>query len=173
MARISNRKGHWIIALTLVVAIALLAVIWLCPRPLLIWNASKSVPIGWYWVEYRSPKLHEIAVVKLEGWPSLYADIRGYLPEKIWLLKPVVAEFQGVVCRFGRYVFRDGKLVAKARIFDSSHRLLPHWKECRVLKPDEIFLIARPRDSFDSRYFGPVNLNQVAGVAHWLHFPFE
>lgn len=157
----------------LLVAIALVTVTWLSPNPVLIWNASKSVPLGWYFVERRRPTLHEIAAVKLEDWPALYADARGYLPEKVWLLKPVAAQFPGLVCRFGRYVFINGKLVARARILDSRKRILPRWKGCLVLKSDEVFLLARPPDSFDSRYFGPVKLSQVAGVAHRLHLPFE
>ena len=159
--------------ISLLIAIATVLVIWLSPRPLVIWNASKSVPIGWYWIEYRQPKIHEIAAVRLENWPQLYAAERGYLSQNVWLLKPVATLFPAVVCRFGIHVFVDGKLVARAKNFDHLHRILPRWKGCLVLKYDEVFLIARPRDSFDSRYFGLIKLFQVAGVAHRLHFPFE
>jgi type IV secretory pathway protease TraF len=160
-------------ATALLIATALVLIIWLIPRPLLIWNASKSVPIGWYFVEHRKPKLHEIAVVKLEDWPELYASSRDYLPANVWLLKPVAALFPTVVCRFGRYVFIDGKLVAHAKLFDRQRRILPRWKGCTSLKSDEVFLIARPSDSFDSRYFGSVKLSQVIGVAHRLYFSVE
>ena len=81
--------------------------------------------------------------------------------------------FPAIVCRFGNYVFIDGKLVARAKNFDRLHRILPRWKGCLSLKSDEVFLIARPRDSFDGRYFGLIKLSHVAGVAHRLHFPFE
>jgi type IV secretory pathway protease TraF len=160
-------------AMTLLIATALVLIIWLIPRPSLIWNASKSVPIGWYVVEHRKPKLHDIVVVRLEDWPELYASSRGYLPTNVWLLKPIAGLSLSVVCRFGHYVFVDGKLVARAKLFDHSHRILPRWKGCQTLKSDELFLIARPRDAFDSRYFGPVKMSQVAGVAHRIRFPFE
>ena len=173
MRQSPNRNQLFLIAITLLIAIALVLVTWLSPSPYLIWNASKSVPIGWYWIEHRQPKLHQIAVVKLDGWSQLYAAERGYLPEKVWLLKPVAAEFPSVFCRFGNYVFIDGKLVAKAKKFDRQLRNLPRWKGCLTLKPDELFVIAGPKNSFDSRYFGPIKLNQVVGVAHHLHFPFE
>ena len=162
-----------LMVISLLIAIATVLVILLSPRPFVIWNASKSVPIGWYWIEHRPPKLHEIAVVKLDGWSQLYAAERGYLPEKVWLLKPVAAEFPAVVCRFGIYIFIDGKLVAKEKNIDRKHRILPRWKGCHVLKSDELFIIARPRGSFDSRYFGSIKLSQVAGVARRLRFPFE
>jgi len=155
------------------IAIAAVLVIWLSPRPLVIWNASKSVPIGWYFIEQRQPKLHEIAIVKLEDWLELFASSRGYLPTNVWLLKPVAALAPAVVCRFGRYIFIDGKLVARAKLFDRQHRILPRWKGCHTLNLDEVFLIARPQNSFDSRYFGPVKLRQVVGVARRLRFALE
>ncbi|MDP8997676.1 MAG: S26 family signal peptidase [Pseudomonadota bacterium] len=172
----TNTPKFWrliLIAIMLVIAIIVTLAIWLSPRPLVIWNASKSVPVGWYFVEHRKPKLHEIAVVKLDNWPELYASSRGYLPTKVWLLKPVLGLPSAVVCRFGRYVFVDGKMVARAKLFDLRHRILARWAECHTLNPDEVFLIARPKNSFDSRYFGPVKLSQVIGVAHRLHFPLE
>ena len=175
MGQSPNRNQLVLIAMALLIAIAiaLVLVTWLSPPPFIIWNASKSVPIGWYLVEHREPKIHEIAVVKLEDWPQLYAAERDYLPDKVWLLKPIAAAFPGVACRFGKYVLIDGKLVAKAKNIDRQRRILPRWKGCLALKSDEVFLIARPRDSFDSRYFGPIKLSKVVGVAHRIHFPFE
>ena len=173
MASCPNFRRFLLIAIVLVIAIVTTLVIWLSPRPYLIWNASKSVPIGWYLVEHHHPKLHEIAVVKLADWPELYASVRGYLPTNVWLLKPVAALSPAVVCRYGRYVFIDGKLVARAKLFDRQHRFLPNWKGCHTLNSDEVFLIARPTNSFDSRYFGSVKLDQVIGVAHRVRFPFE
>jgi type IV secretory pathway protease TraF len=173
MANSLSHNRLLLVTVGLIIAILAVLLIWLSPRPYLIWNASKSVPIGWYIVEHRQPKLHEIAVVKLEDWPELYASSRGYLPINVWLLKPVATLSPALVCRYGRYVFIDGKLVARARVFDHQYRILPHWNGCYSLKSDELFLIARPKDSFDSRYFGPVKMGQVAGMAHRIHLPFE
>jgi type IV secretory pathway protease TraF len=173
MVNTPNFRRLVLIAITLLAAIALVLAIWLGSQPYLIWNASKSVPIGWYFVEHRQPKLHEIAVVKLEDWPELYASSRGYLPTNVWLLKPVAALAPAVVCRFGRYVFIDGKVVARAKLFDRQHRILPRWRGCHLLSFDEVFLIARPKNSFDSRYFGPVKSSQVIGTAHRLRFSLE
>ena len=173
MAQYAKRSRLVLIAITLSIAIALVLVTWLSPSPFMIWNASKSVPIGWYWIEHRRPSLHEIAVVKLDGWPQTYAAERSYLPANVWLLKPVAAVFPSVVCRFGNYVFVGGKLVARTKSFDRLHRTLSRWKGCLALKSDEVFLIARPRNSFDSRYFGVIKLTQVAGVAHRVRFLFE
>ena len=135
------------------------------PVPLVIWNASNSVPIGWYFVSKRQPDLGEIAVIRPPEWVKIYGSARGYLPLQTPLLKPVRAIESAVVCRFGRYVFIDGKLVARAKYLDTKHRMLPVWKGCRTLKSDEIFVLGTHRDSFDSRYFGPVDRDQVLGTA--------
>jgi len=73
MTNTPNFRRLFLIATLLVIAIIATLAIWLTPRPYLIWNASKSVPIGWYFVEHRQPKLHEIAVIKLKDWPERYA----------------------------------------------------------------------------------------------------
>ena len=135
------------------------------PVPLVIWNASNSVPIGWYFVSKRQPNLGEIAVIRPTEWVEIYASARGYLPLQTPLLKPVRAIKGSFVCRFRRFVLIDGKLVARAKYLDTNHRMLPAWKGCRALKSDEIFAPGQHRDSFDSRYFGPINRTQILGTA--------
>jgi type IV secretory pathway protease TraF len=173
MCKKSSCKWLMVMAIALFFTTLLVAVTALKPLPLLIWNASDSVPIGWYWVEKRQPKIGEIAVVRPPDWVRLYASSRGYLPEKIWLLKPVFAGSGAVVCRVGTFIFVDGKLVARAKKFDSQKRILPVWKGCRTLKSEEVFFFAKPKNSFDSRYFGPVNRDVIIGTAVRLHLPFR
>ena len=152
----------------LLMAILLVTVIALKPLPRLIWNASESVPIGLYWIEYRQPNLGEIAVLKPPEWVQLIADERNYLPNFAWLLKPVLAAHGAVVCRFGPFVFIDGRFVVKALRHDKKHRLMPVWRGCRKLDSDHVFLLSRHRDSFDGRYFGPVELALIIGTAKRL-----
>jgi type IV secretory pathway protease TraF len=135
------------------------------PSPILIWNVSESVPIGWYFVAKRQPKIGEIAVIRPAEWVQVYASNRGYLPPKVLLLKPIFAAQSSVICRFGPYVFVDGKHVTKAKIMDKKNRLLPVWKGCKALKLSQYFVLGRHRDSFDSRYFGPIEQRQVIGTA--------
>jgi conjugative transfer signal peptidase TraF len=135
------------------------------PVPLLIWNASESVPIGWYFVAKHRPKIGEIAVIKPTDWVQIYASSRGYLPQNVWLLKPIYAVHPSIICRFGSHVFVNGKQVAKAKSVDKMHRVLPVWKGCIALSPTQYFVLGRHRDSFDSRYFGPVERSQVVGTA--------
>ena len=135
------------------------------PLPLVIWNASESVPIGWYYVTKRQPVIGEIAVIKSADWVQIYASSHGYLPHNVWLLKPIFASQPSIICRFGLHVFVDGKRVVKAKITDKMHRLLPVWKGCKALSSTQYFVLGRHRDSFDSRYFGPIEKHQVVGTA--------
>ena len=157
-----------LMAIVLLFCTLLVAAINFKPLPIVIWNASKSVPIGWYWIEKRQPRIGEIAVVRPSDWVRLFASSRGYLPDSVWLLKPVPASSGAVVCRLGFYIFVDGKLVARARKNDHQHRPLPLWKGCQTLKSDEVFLLAKPKNSFDSRYFGPVHRTLIIGTAKCL-----
>ncbi len=138
------------------------------PVPLLIWNPSESVPIGWYFVLKRQPKIGEIAVIKPADWVQLYASTRGYLPQNVWLLKPILAANPSIICRFGSHVFINGERVAKSKLADKMHRVMPVWKGCKVLTSTQYFVLGHHRDSFDSRYFGPIEEKQVAGTAFSL-----
>jgi type IV secretory pathway protease TraF len=167
-------KHHKIMFAMATVGVASLAVKpFINPVPLLIWNASESVPIGWYYVAKRQPKIGEIAVIKPTDWVQIYASSRGYLPQNVWLLKPIFASHPSIICRFASHVFVDGKHVAKAKIKDKMHRLLPVWKGCKALTSTQYFVLGRHRDSFDSRYFGPSEKHQVVGTAFPLSSLFK
>jgi type IV secretory pathway protease TraF len=162
-------KHHKIMLAMATVGIALLAMKPLIhPLPLVIWNASESIPVGWYFVAKRRPKIGEIALIKPTDWVQIYASSRGYLPQDVWLLKPIFASHSSIICRCGSHVFVNGKQVAKAKIMDKQNRLLPVWKGCKALSSTQYFVLGHHRDSFDSRYFGPVEMNQVGGTAFRL-----
>ena len=162
------KRKKILLAMTAIGLIFLAAKPFINPLPLVIWNASKSVPIGWYFVAKRQPKMGEIAVIKPADWVQIYASTRGYLPQNVWLLKPIVAAHPSIICRFGSHVFVNGKQVATAKLADKMHRVLPVWKGCSVLTSTQYFVLGHHRDSFDSRYFGPVEEKQVVGTAFSL-----
>jgi conjugative transfer signal peptidase TraF len=161
----SGLRVFVLLAIGLVLATLLVAVTALQPLPRIIWNASKSIPVGFYVVIRRQPKLGEIALISPPEWVKEFASLRSYLPKEAWLLKPVVAMDAAVVCRLGSVIFVDGRPMARAKLFDAKHRSLPTWKGCRALEFDEVFVLAKPKDSFDSRYFGPINRSHIAGTA--------
>ena len=140
-------------------------------NPILIWNASPSVPVGLYIIEKSAPGSDEIAVLRPPRWASTMADRRGYLPMAALLLKPIVATEGDTVCRFGRYVFVNGRLRATALRQDKMKRLLPSWKRCLRLRTGQIFVLSKHRGSFDGRYFGIVEGRNVLGTGKLIFSP--
>jgi conjugative transfer signal peptidase TraF len=137
------------------------------PQLRLVWNASASVPLGLYRIQHAAtPRVGELIAVRPSPALARFMAERRYVEDGVPLLKPVAAERGAAVCRVGLRVTIDGRAVADALAQDRFGRALPRWSGCRRLAGDELFLIAPAhRDSFDSRYFGPVNARQVLGRA--------
>lgn len=135
------------------------------PLPRLIWNVSESIPEGLYAVQRRAPKAGEIAALKPPEWATELAYQRRYLSRSAWLLKPVVASNGDIVCRFGLYVFINGRVVATTLKQDKAGLDLPRWKGCKTVRATELFVLSKHPDSFDGRYFGLVSTGLVIGTA--------
>ncbi|GAA5055151.1 S26 family signal peptidase [Erythrobacter westpacificensis] len=137
------------------------------PLPRVIWNASASVPIGFYRVTPDSdPPVGSLVAVAPPEQLARWMTERGYLGENVPLLKHVVAKSGARICRIGDIVSIDARPVAIALSSDRLGRPLPVWQGCRTLRDDEIFLLnpAHP-DSLDGRYFGPLDASAVLGRA--------
>jgi conjugative transfer signal peptidase TraF len=140
--------------------------------PQLIYNASDSVPVGWYRVTPAdSLAAGDLVLVHLPPGAMTLAAQRGYLPASVPLLKTVAAVAPQQVCVRGAQVRVDGQLVARRLRWDRQGRALPTWQACRRLAGDELFLLSSSNPaSFDSRYFGPISVDAVIGRAQplWL-----
>lgn len=133
----------------------------------LVWNASPSIPTGLYAIRGKA-SLHvgeRIAILPPAELRRLMRE-RGYLPDRVPLLKRIAAVSGQRVCRFAHGVTIDGTLVGVARARDRAGRPLPAWFGCRKLRNGELFAMnpAAP-DSFDGRYFGPLSIDTVIGRA--------
>ena len=137
------------------------------PAPKLLWNASASVPIGLYAVRRALPlRVGELVVVSPPQLLARFFEARDYLPLGVPLVKHVLALPGQTVCRDGRTITVDGVTVGEALERDRVGRALPDWQGCRMLAPDEIFVMNTvPSDSLDGRYFGPLPLTSVVGRA--------
>jgi type IV secretory pathway protease TraF len=104
--------------------------------PRLVWNASASVPIGFY---------------------TVAPDDRIAVPDLVAVIP---------LCRDGRAIIVDGVPLGEARDHDSFGRDLPVWQGCRVIAEGEVFLMNPDvGDSLDGRYFGPFPASAVIGHA--------
>jgi type IV secretory pathway protease TraF len=106
-----------------------------------------------------------LAAVRLPEPFLTLADARRYLPGGALLIKSVAARPGGIVCRFGLRVSINGRSVARAKINDAIGRPLPRWNGCARLNADHAVLLSTDPDSFDSRYFGPIDRRQILGTA--------
>lgn len=139
-------------------------------RVVMVYNPTDSVPRGWYSVSRIDSRtsLHvgSIVLARLSTGAAAFAQQRGYLPRGVPILKRVGAVAPQPVCVREQFVLIDGVVAATTRTHDGAQRPLQAWQECRPLASGELFLLsdANPA-SFDSRYFGPIAVSDVLGVA--------
>lgn len=133
--------------------------------PILIWNASPSLPIGLYRATRQPPRRADRVLVRLPPRLAALAARRGYLARSAYLIKPVAATAGDRVCRVGSHISVRGRLAARAKACDRSGRAMPTWHGCHRLREGEVFLLAADPDSFDGRYFGVVSQGAVAARA--------
>lgn len=142
------------------------------PAPRLVWNASASAPIGFWRIDPNARiDRGDMVLVHTPGSVRQLAARRHYLPANVPLLKRVVAREGSKVCALGPAIFIDGRLTATRRKADRQGRSLPWWHGCEHLHQGRLFLLMDHPDSFDGRYFGPVDATSVIGKATplWLH----
>lgn len=150
--------------------IACLAVtIALPPRPLLVWNASASAPIGLYAVTAPDhPRTGDMVI----AWPPEPARRMGaarrYIPLNVPLVKRVADAPGDTVCERGPAISVNGRRVADRQAADRAGRPMPWWHGCITLRGGALFLLMDNPASFDGRYFGPTAASDVVGKAHLL-----
>ena len=140
---------------------------WTEHRPMLVWNASASAPVGLYRV-VRADELEFGALVIAKPPEELakYLAERAYVPTGVPLLKHIAAHAGQTICRNGNLIAIDGDPTALARDRDRKGRALPVWRGCRVLGEHEVFLLnSEVPDSFDGRYFGSLPASTIVGRA--------
>jgi len=136
--------------------------------PLIVYNASGSAPLGFYYLEDRLPSRGETAVVAPPPLVEAMITSRGILPASVPLVKQIAAVSGDEVCRSNKptgTIAINGKVLAEVFEKDREDRPLPSWEGCMILINGEFFLLQPHPYSFDSRYFGPVSRCDILGVA--------
>lgn len=137
------------------------------PALRLVYNASESAPRGFYVVTpVARLSIGDYVVARLPRDVERFAAERGYLPRGVPVLKQVLAVPGQSVCGRDGWFYVDGAAVARPLVEDAQHRSLNTWEGCRLLLPGEFFLLnPAASGSFDSRYFGPLDISYVRGRA--------
>jgi conjugative transfer signal peptidase TraF len=147
-------------------AVPLAATLFWNPPILLVWNASSSAPIGLYRVEADAPVRRGDMVIAWIAEPARsLAASRRYLPANVPLVKRAAAVPGDVVCAAGSEMSINGMKSATRRKSDAAQRPMPWWTGCRRLGQGEYFLLMDRPDSFDGRYFGVTQREQLVGRA--------
>ena len=89
----------------------------------------------------------------------------GYLPHGVPLIKRVVALAGQTVCREKLVISVEYEKMGMAKARDSMGRPLPEWQGCRAIKGEIFLMNASAPDSLDGRYFGPLPLSSIIGIA--------
>jgi len=137
------------------------------PTPLLVWNASASVPIGLYRLHSADHLAVTDLVIALPSEPLAGFLAEGhYLPRGVPLIKRVLALPRQSVCRNDLTITVDGIDMGTAQERDHRGRQLPTWTGCRVIEDGEVFLMNPDEPaSLDGRYFGPIAVSAIVGRA--------
>jgi conjugative transfer signal peptidase TraF len=134
-------------------------------RRTLLVNATASEPVGLYAGVGGDAVIGRIVAFDAPAAAFPYADRHlGYL-HRIPMLKAIAGVAGDRVCTTSGRLVINGRDLAPIARADREGRALPHWRACRALRRDEVFVFSpRVPNSFDGRYFGPLPRRSILGV---------
>jgi len=134
-------------------------------RPRLLYNPSASAPVGFYVLEDKKAfKIGERVAAYPPLWARKLGAERGYLPFDLPVIKRVWAGPGDRICAENGTLAATNQTPIQAKFADSLGREMPVWAGCRALQDGEYLLISNDvQGSFDGRYFGPVQEEQIVG----------
>jgi conjugative transfer signal peptidase TraF len=135
-------------------------------------NVTTSMPRGLYWLRHPGGLRRGDSVsLAVPNNIRPLVDARRYLPPSFHLLKRIVALPGDHVCTDNhRYVVGD-QLLSVIASHDQAGRPLDPFPFCSTVPPGAAFVAAHGESSLDSRYFGPVSLNDLTpAVPLWTSF---
>ena len=130
-----------------------------------LWNASPSEPPGLYVRTSAPVQVGRLVAFLAPPAAYPYAVRRLAYLHQVPIIKAVGAGEGAHVCTSGGALEINGQRRAAILAVDSQGVSLPHWRDCRRLLRGEVFVFSdRVPNSFDSRYFGPVDQAKILGV---------
>jgi len=135
-------------------------------QPLIIYNATDSLPHGIFRVIKQ--EIYERGDLIVFSVPEQVRSLvieRGWLKPDSYLIKPVAAKTGDYMRITSGQVFINGMSFGVTKIQDRRGLPLPSLVFNDTLSPGKIAVLQRSDDSFDSRYFGPIDERQIIGRA--------
>jgi conjugative transfer signal peptidase TraF len=135
------------------------------PLPRLLFNASGSAPLGFYWLDPMAvPRSGDFVAAMPPPALAEFMAGRAYLPRGVFLLKRLYGAKGDMVCRQADEVTLNGRVMARALAVDRLARSLPAWVGCLRLGENDVVLFLPHPQSFDTRYFGLLKRRDLRGV---------
>lgn len=136
-----------------------------------VWNVTASAPKGLYHIDRAPWRVGDRVAVQPGDGLAVDLAKRGILSEGKLLIKRVAAAEGDVVCRQGEALSINGGVTGEAKQRDSQGKPLPSWQGCATLHEGQVFLMGDTAGSYDGRYFGVTQADQIVGrVALLLAF---
>lgn len=162
VAHVTQRSLFVFLAMS--VAVAALGFAALRSGDVILYNHSRSLPLGFYLRTELAPALGAIVTIRARDAAPAAASQRRFNGDHDRFIKRIAARGGDLVCAQGGVVTINGVRAAEQRASASDGGPLEAWHGCRTLGADEYFLLGDTPDSFDSRYWGPITAAQIEGV---------
>lgn len=160
------RSKRWPILLLTGAIAAFAAVVAALPSATdqLLYNRTPSVPVGFYLRTGTPIARGSFVTVRARDVAPAAARARGFDGERNRFIKRVAAVAGDHVCAVGGLLTINEGVPLTRRSRDSTGAELVRWNECRTLLEGEVLLLGDTADSFDGRYWGPIDRSRIEGV---------
>lgn len=130
-------------------------------QDVVLFNHSPSVPVGFYIRESSDLASGMFVTVRARDVAPIEAAAHQYDDEGDRFIKRLAAVAGQHVCSDGRMLRVDG---VQAATVQNRVGAPQGWVGCRTLSSSEILLLGDSADSFDGRYWGPIDEDLIEGA---------
>lgn len=144
--------------------VALLFAASLNARDVLLLNESASMPRGFYMRDSGAVDRGAIVTVSAVNAAPAESLRRHFTARGHRFIKRVAAIGGDRVCGLSDRLLINDRVVAIRKEHGADGRALARWNGCVTLDADHVLLLGNTGNSFDGRYWGPINRNLIEGV---------
>ena len=137
----------------------------LVSKKFLIYNYTDSLPHGIYLLHSGAIKKGDLIVFEPPLAVRKIIHERKYLRDDGYLMKYMVGEPGDSVCTDNDTFSVAGTIFGKTLLTDTTGKPLPRYSFSGRLKEGYLVAIKGKNNSFDSRYFGPIQTSTIIGIA--------
>lgn len=130
----------------------------------ILYNHTPSVPVGLYLRTDAPIARGAFVTVRAADVAPDAARARGFDGERDRFIKRVAAVAGDRLCAEGDTLTINQGAPIERRAQDHAGAALQRWTGCRELLENEVLLLGDAAQSFDGRYWGPIDRNLVEGV---------